>query len=330
MPASLNDAILFLETQWSSINENKTKGVLAEIRFTDYLNSLSSLFEYQIPGGWILTPNKPTGFIPAQKRIVIIPVNQPFSWSSTTTTHPFTAQVIAHSYFRQAGMEVYFAYADPAPTRSSEVSFTLPARRNYQRSYPLTFHKVSSSGLQSVPEKTVMRNFTSRRGAIGLRAYQTGRLNRCVFPWNDPSIVTSLFWKEYVKYYLQVRFLISNNDLDFFLVANSGRSFPVEFKSKTPGIDPSIGDFFGIDVAPFVKLSYFISLSNNMDALFVVEEIDDSGATIEWWGIKFSDLLKNCSWFSSAGGEAMTGGPSTTVRVPKLAFTRLDSLLPTL
>ena len=39
MASNINQAINFLETQWSSINENKAKGVLAEIRFIDYLSS---------------------------------------------------------------------------------------------------------------------------------------------------------------------------------------------------------------------------------------------------------------------------------------------------
>ena len=37
MPGSLAQALEFLETQWSSINDNKIKGSEAEIRFRHYL-----------------------------------------------------------------------------------------------------------------------------------------------------------------------------------------------------------------------------------------------------------------------------------------------------
>jgi hypothetical protein len=65
MPRDLDHAIQFLETQWSSINLNKIKGINAEIRFEAYLNSpaITPLFDYIIPGRWILSPGRNTTLI---------------------------------------------------------------------------------------------------------------------------------------------------------------------------------------------------------------------------------------------------------------------------
>ncbi|PSD44212.1 hypothetical protein C7E23_03035 [Elizabethkingia anophelis] len=67
-----------------------------------------------------------------------------------------------------------------------------------------------------------------------------------------------------------------------------------------------------------------------MEALYFVEEVDATGNTIEWWGIRFSELLKTCHWVSQSGGTGMGGGASATIKVPKISFQALSTLLPTL
>jgi hypothetical protein len=51
MPANIENAQRFLETQWSSINTNKIKGINAELRLESYLNTsvIRELDEYLIP-----------------------------------------------------------------------------------------------------------------------------------------------------------------------------------------------------------------------------------------------------------------------------------------
>jgi hypothetical protein len=60
----------------------------------------------------------------------------------------------------------------------------------------------------------------------------------------------------------------------FLLLENQGRAYPIKFKSKTSLINASLGDWFGIDIGPFSKLSFYVSLSNNMEALYFIEEVD--------------------------------------------------------
>lgn len=51
---------------------------------------------------------------------------------------------------------------------------------------------------------------------------------------------------------------------------------------------------------------------------------------VEWYGIRFTELVKSCSWIGQAGGTGMMGGASSTYKIPKDAFTLLSELLPTL
>ncbi|MGV0754391.1 hypothetical protein F0358_13185 [Empedobacter brevis] len=333
MPNSLEFARRFLETQWSSINENKIKGINAEIRFEAYLNSpaIRPLFNYIIPGGWIISPGKNTHINPTTNgRIAILPIPTSFSWTQGLNPIPFTAQVLAESYFKQVGITTYFAEFNTNGQAQIENTFVLPARKDYQISYTLDFYKIGANGLEPVPLANVTANFTARNGLIGMRAYALNRIDRTVSVWNDTATVTELFWKEYSRYFLHRQFLVSSNDLDFFIVGNSGRAYPIEFKSKTAAVDNSLGDWFGIDIGPFSKLSFFVSLSNNMEALYFVEEVDTTGITIQWWGIRFSELLKTCHWVSQSGGTGMGGAASATIKVPKISFQALNAFLPTL
>lgn len=330
MPNSLEIARCFLETQWSSITENKIKGINAEIRFEAYLNSplIRPLFDYIIPGGWIISPGKNTYINPTTNgRIAILPIPTSFSWTQGLTSIPFTAQVLAESYFKQVGIITYFVKFDTNGQAQIEDIFALPEKRNYQISYSLDFYKIGANGLAQVPLTNVTSNFTRRNGMLGMRAYDLNRVDRTIPVWNNTALVTELFWKEYARYFIHRQFLVSSNDLDFFIVGKSGKAYPIEFKSKTAVMDNYIGDWFGIDIGPFSKLSFFVSLSNNMEALYFVEEVDTNGITIEWWGIKFSELLKTCHWVAQSGGTGMGGGASATIKVPKVSFQALHLFL---
>jgi hypothetical protein len=325
MPNSLVNALHFLETQWSSINQNKVKGILSEVRFKTYLTQNQVHF---IKGGWIISPGKNT-FInpPTRLRICVIPVSYPFSWSMLTSPAEgvLPAQASAKAYFNQVGIRTFFA----RPIQINQTSFQNPIKGNYPTDYQIEFLEINHQGqFIPVPFSTLMAGFPNRNGLQGLRCYQTGRLSPVAPPWNDPATVTDLFWFEYVRYYIQCTYLVSNNDLDLFLVGNSGASYPIELKSKPSYRDSSFGDWFGLDAGPFAKLAFFSSRSMNMDALYIVEEIDsNTGNPVALWGIKFSDLLGCCSWVPQPGGQGMGGGRSSTYKIPKVSFTPVAQLL---
>lgn len=333
MPKSIDQAISFLETQWSSINENKIKGIVSEVRFQKLLYDRGL---HYIPGGWILEPGKNTeAEIPALRKICLIPKEWRFSWQasdqSNRNANPTPAEISAYNYFRDVGVTTYILL----PKDIREDAFELPVpkklsptdRAIYPRSYKLDFNTINPRGhLESVPFAKVMEFFPKRTGNMGLRIY-ANEIDRDRFPWTDADVVASLFWFEYARYYCSITNLVSNNDLDLFLVGNSGAVYPIELKSKTPAEDRSLGEWFGLDVGPFLKMTFFTTKSINKDALYIVEEVDEDREHVEWYAIRFTHLVKCCSWVQQGGGTNMRGGSSYTVRIPKAAFTKFDDLI---
>lgn len=333
MPASRIQALKFLETQWSSINDNKIKGICAEVAFKHYLQKMKV---HYVTGGWLICPGKPDlSPIPAKDTVCILSREHSFSWQPTKhklLSHPSVAEISAYQYFRGAGVKTYFSN----PVTVNENNFAVPTKAagktksQYHTSYGLEFLEIGhNSQFQVVDISSIFTNFPKRPGKTGMRVYNQ-TLNPNQAPWSDSDTVASLFWFEYTRYYIQKQFLVSNNDLDIVITGNSGKTYPVEVKSKETAYSSSLGDWFGLDAGPFAKLAYFTANSLQTDALYVVEEVDSARNHIDWWGIKFSDLMRSCSWVIQKGGKGMGGGSSATYKVPKAAFTQLATLLPNL
>lgn len=329
VPNTLSEAITFLETQWPSNNENKMKGILAELRLKEFLTQHNHHF---ISGGWIMIPGTTSrSETPTLDKLCILPRKHSFTWEDTNNNRNSLslAELSAYNYFRQVGLTVLFAN----PVDIDETQFELPSpavgrvRAKYPRSYELQLQKVSNTGLTTVTTEDAFSRFPQRNGNRGIQCKRTNWIPQGNAPWNHPSLVSDLFWFEYSRYFFKVNYLISNNDLDLFIIGSSGASYPVELKSKTPANDPSLGDWFGIDMGPFAKLSFFTSNAMNTDALYVVEEVDNDGNHLEWYGIKFTDLVKSCSWVGRSGGQGMTGSASSTYKIPKSAFSSLHDLM---
>ena len=104
-------------------------------------------------------------------------------------------------------------------------------------------------------------------------------------------------------------------------------AYPIEIKEKTSATDRRMGDWFGLDVGPFVKLAFYTSLDKAMASLFIVHEIDDTTTrnSVAWHAITFDQLAKVASWTQQGGGTSMGGGQSAVVRIPKSAFSKLDA-----
>ncbi|MBZ0142789.1 MAG: hypothetical protein K8F56_04345 [Rhodocyclaceae bacterium] len=104
-------------------------------------------------------------------------------------------------------------------------------------------------------------------------------------------------------------------------------TYPIEIKEKTAANDNKVGDFFGLDLGPFVKLAFYAAKRGNLHSIFVVREIDNPTTRnlVGWWYIKFDDLAQYASWTPVAGGTNMLGGGSTTVKIPKDQFRPLDA-----
>jgi hypothetical protein len=80
MPSNMNDAIKFLETQWSNINANKLKGIEAEVRFRTWLTQNNV---HYTSGGWVISSGENTNSkIPSIDKICLLPLSYHFSWQS--------------------------------------------------------------------------------------------------------------------------------------------------------------------------------------------------------------------------------------------------------
>ncbi len=102
-------------------------------------------------------------------------------------------------------------------------------------------------------------------------------------------------------------------------------SYPIEIKEKTAAVDPDMGEFFGLDVGPFVKLAFYAAKRGNLHSLFIVREIEDkiTRKLKDWWFITFERLAQFASWNFRSGGPNMMGGASAVIKIPKNEFTRL-------
>ena len=129
------------------------------------------------------------------------------------------------------------------------------------------------------------------------------------------------FLKEHLRVSFQSRFMSEVSDIDG-IFWGSQYTYPLEIKEKTAASDRVLGEFFGLDVGPFVKLAYYAAKRGNLHSMFVVREITDteSRELKQWWFITFDRLAQFASWNQQGGGTNMQGGGSTVVKIPKDQF----------
>ena len=132
------------------------------------------------------------------------------------------------------------------------------------------------------------------------------------------------FTKEHLRVTLQDAFMTEISDIDGILWGQQ-YTYPIEIKEKTPANDKKLGDYFGLDVGPFVKLAYYAAKKGSLHSLFFVREINNTvdRELVDWWFITFDTLAQFASWTPQGGGTNMQGGGSTVVKIPKAEFTKL-------
>ncbi|MGI8480753.1 MAG: hypothetical protein ACR2MF_01585 [Chthoniobacterales bacterium] len=125
---------------------------------------------------------------------------------------------------------------------------------------------------------------------------------------------------------LQTKFMAEVSDVDGIFWGEQF-TYPLEVKEKTPADDSKMGQFFGLDVGPFVKLAFYAAKRGHLHSLFIVREINnvEERALVNWWFITFEQLATYASWVSRAGGTSMGGGASSVVRIPKCEFRELSA-----
>jgi hypothetical protein len=297
----------YLSQSLSSVNANKLNGLLAEIDFRRHLGALGYTDRVS-PGGWVVRTKGPARF--GLQTCVFFPQTVLPGTSYDPRRAPGDPPLGLHTIaatFHQTGIHAYYCVPDVDGTNDE----TSVAWRAVQLGLP------AIGAFHAFPD--LIPGFAPRG-----RTYNYLRYTSDTTPVSD-AFIPEEFSKEAVRIAFSTRFLSEMSDVDG-IVWGKQHTYPVEVKEKTAATSADLGDYFGLDVGPFVKLAFYAAKKGNLHSLFVVREIaDETTRTLAgWWAITFDTLAQYASWVYQGGGTNMRGGASSVVRVPKAEFKQLD------
>jgi hypothetical protein len=301
---SLQEMRGYLSESLSSFNSNKLNGLKAEIDFRAHLQSLG-FGDRVSPGGWILR-NTYIDF--AKHTIALFPHVMQDQCDYSALPDPATIPVSLHticSTLYQIGIQSHYCFPHLEAGGPSDIKWKL-----LQLGVPYaTKYKDIDDVFAGFKRRT-------RRHKYLRYAADTGAL--------DADSVRTEFSKENLRVYVSSSFMSEGADIDGVLWGQNN-TYPVEIKEKTIAVDNAIGEFFGLDVNPFVKMAFYAAKKGNFHSIFVVREIDsiNNRSLKNWWFTTFDRLAKLASWQQIGGGKNMMGGSSTVIRIPKAAFSEL-------
>jgi len=307
MPLTFGEMRAYLSRSLSSVNRNKLNGVLAEIAFRAYVSSLG--YESRVSeGGWIVRSAKRGDFSFAQNTVVFFPeilqAGQVYN-SDRRLPEPRRGLHTICATFHQIGIRSFFC-AGTMAEGSSDV----------------TWHAIQL-GVPDIQQYAAfpecVSGFNPRRTRYNFLRYDT---DASTIPEEALPVE---FSKESLRIAFSNSFLAEISDVDG-LFWGQEKTYPLEIKEKTRAKDSSVGDYFGLDVGPFVKLAFYAAKRGNLHSMFVVREIDneEDRNLVAWRYITFDDLAQFASWVFIRGGRGMTGGTSATVKIPAERFRMLD------
>lgn len=297
------DLRAYLSKSITSLNRNKLNGTLAEIDFRAYLNELG-YSDRVSAGGWIARKtgegefgHDTVAFFPEH----VLP-NIEYSPNRCLPPPPNGLHTIC-STFHQIGIKSYYCMPtveeenNPESVRWMALQLGIPGNP-----LPANF-------------PVALEGFQPRQ-----KRYNFLRYNTDVSGLPEEAVAEE-FSKENIRVGFQNAFLSEMSDIDGILWGER-YTYPLEIKEKTAAYDKKFGDYFGLDVGPFVKLAFYAAKRGNLHSIFVVREIDnvDSRNLVNWWYITFDKLAQYASWTPRPGGTNMGGGGSSTVMIPKAEF----------
>lgn len=296
----------YLSRSISSLNQNKLNGLLAEVDFRNYLNSLGFQDRVSV-GGWIARSKGVGNF--GRHTAVFFPetIIPNANYPTRTFSNPHHGLHTICAAFHQIGLKSYFCTPvinqvnDAASIEWHLIQLGVPTQQNFSL-FPTNIH-----GFQNRTRRyNFLRNNTQVNGIPN-------------------SSVPEEFSKEHFRVTFSNQFMAEISDIDGVLWGQQF-TYPIEIKEKTPATDRQMGEYFGLDVGPFVKLAFYSAKRNNLKSLFIVKEIDNevNRNLVNWWYISYEKLAQFASWVPQGGGRNMQGGASSTVKIPKDQFQLLD------
>lgn len=300
----------YLSKSLSSSNNNKLNGVLAEIDFRNELVKLN--FSDKVsPGGWIIRSTGQGNF--GDETVVLFPaiIESAISYPINATNLPEPPRPL-HTIcatFHQIGIKSYYCY--PVITKTNDHT-------------SIEWYVTQLGVPQTTPYMPLFSEMSKYNFEVRKRKYNFLN-NNSIIPGISSMSIAEEFTKEHLRISFQSKFLSELSDVDGVFWGNQ-YTYPIEIKEKTVAVDPRIGEYFGLDVGPFVKLAYYAAKRGNLHSLFVVREIEDTNTRklVEWRYITFEKLAQCASWIPVNGGTNMRGGGSSVVRIPKTEFSVLN------
>jgi hypothetical protein len=297
----------YLSRSISSINKNKIRGTIAEI---DLRNTLIDLgyANHISQGGWIARNVGPGSFGHYTNVFFpkIIEPEMEYADNDSFEEPPRGLHTIC-STMHQIGIHSYYCVAKILENNNTDTikwfatQLGIPTRDNYH----------------SFPE--LINNYPPRIRKHSFLRYHT---DTTLIPEN---FLAEEFTKEHLRISFQNKFFSETSDIDGIFWGQQ-YTYPIEIKEKTAGEDKKLGDYFGIDIGPFVKLAFYAAKRGNLHSLFIVREIDDMETRnlVNCWFITFDTLAQYASWVFRGGGKNMQGGQSSTIMIPKAEFQLLN------
>ncbi|CAN5406735.1 hypothetical protein BH09PLA1_BH09PLA1_01400 [soil metagenome] len=291
------------------VNKNKIHGLLAEVYLRQHLTQLGFGDRVSV-GGWISRSESRGGLKFGEKIVALFPETiLPEVDLSPNRPPPVTTQGLhtIGSTFHTLGINSFFCFAeigtkdDAGSVAWKAVQLGLPQAQQPQ---PLV-QAMSGFGVRPKPWN-FLRNKTDVQAVIDV-------------------VVPEEFTKENLRVSFQSHFYTQTVDVDG-LFWGQQYTYPMEVKEKTVANEPQIGDYFGLDVGPFVKLSFYAAKRGNLHSLFIVREINNTTdrKLVNWWYTTFDEIAQYGSWVLKSGGASMGGGASAVVPIPKWVFKPLD------
>lgn len=300
----------YLSRSLSSMNSNKVRGLIAEVELRKYIDNMG--YGHRISaGGWIARSIKSdNGSEFGEITVALFPetVSPGRDYSlNRILPQPEPGLHTICSTMHQIGIKSF--YCAPAFKNSSDpetvtwklIQLGVPGQTGYQ------------------PFQRAMHAFSPRQ-----RAYNFLRYNSEVSSIPVSSVAEE-FTKELLRVSFQTLYMAEISDIDGILWGQQ-HTYPLEIKEKTPAFDRKLGEYFGLDIGPFVKLAFYAAKRGNLHSIFVVREInnEEDRELVEWRYITFEVLAQYASWIFGGGGTNMQGGQSSVVKIPKSRFRVLD------
>lgn len=313
MPSlSLDGMRAYLSRSIANQNQsrNKLNGLLAEVSLRAHLDGLG-FGDRVSPGGWILRREGAGTF--GHNTVVAFPEDIPPGADLPVGRVPADPPLGLHTIcatFHQSGIHAYYCAPSIATADDADSVVWQSMRLGLPAAQPWVPYPAALAG----------ENFTPRPRRYGFLRFNTDTSSI------PDTAVPEEFTKEHLRITSHNAYMAEVSDVDGIFWGQQF-TYPLEIKEKTVANDRRMGDFFGLDVGPFVKLAFYAAKRGNLHSLFIVREIDNANDRnlVNWWFIPFDTLAQFASWVPQSGGRSMTGGASSVVKIPKAEFLLLDA-----